>query len=87
MYTEGITEQEHIAADRIVSTNDIEMRHGRKSSSKRFDGYKVHVIENFDTEWITEVEVAMQTFRFIPSLYRRSILRPVAPAGALIGGG
>ncbi len=30
--------------DRIVSTTDSEMRHGRKSSSKRFDGYKASVI-------------------------------------------
>jgi transposase len=31
------------ASDRIVSTTDPEMRHGRKSSSKRFDGYKAFV--------------------------------------------
>jgi hypothetical protein len=30
-------------SDRIVSTTDPEMRHGRKSSSKRFDGYKASV--------------------------------------------
>ncbi len=29
------------ASDRIVSTVDTEMRHGRKSSSQRFDGYKL----------------------------------------------
>jgi len=29
------------AADRIISTVDTEMRHGRKSSSQRFDGYKL----------------------------------------------
>ena len=32
-----------VAADRIVSVGDREMRHGRKSRSKRFDGYKRHV--------------------------------------------
>jgi hypothetical protein len=31
------------ASDRIVSTTDPEMRHGRKSSSKRFNGYKASV--------------------------------------------
>lgn len=29
--------------DRVVSTTDLEMRHGRKSHSKRFDGYKASV--------------------------------------------
>ena len=29
------------ASDRIISTVDPEMRHGRKSSSQRFDGYKL----------------------------------------------
>ena len=46
-----------VAKDRIISTNDTEMRHGRKSSSQRFDGYKVHIVEDLDTELITEVEV------------------------------
>jgi IS5 family transposase len=32
-----------VAPDRIVSAGDPEMRHGRKSRSKRFDGYKRHI--------------------------------------------
>src|SRR5439155_1325314 len=32
-----------VAKDRIVSTTDPEMRHGRKSASRRFDGHKLHV--------------------------------------------
>jgi hypothetical protein len=32
-----------VAHDRLVSVGDPEMRHGRKSKSKRFDGYKRHV--------------------------------------------
>jgi transposase len=46
-----------VAKDRVISTNDTEMRHGRKSASKKFDGYKVHITENRDQEWITNVEV------------------------------
>ena len=46
-----------MAQDRIISTNDTEMRHGRKSSSRRFDGYKAHIIEDIDSELITEVAV------------------------------
>ena len=32
-----------VAADRMPSISDPEMRHGRKSKTKRFDGYKRHV--------------------------------------------
>jgi len=32
-----------VAADRRISVEDPEMRHGRKSKSKRFDGYKEHI--------------------------------------------
>lgn len=32
-----------VARDRIASLGDTEMRHGRKSKSKRFNGYKRHI--------------------------------------------
>jgi len=44
-----------VAPDRVVSTTDPEMRHGRKSSSQRFDGWKVHITEDVKSELITEV--------------------------------
>ena len=34
--------REGVAADRRVSIADPEMRHGRKSKSKRFNGFKRH---------------------------------------------
>ena len=34
---------QQVAADRVLSVTDPEMRHGRKSSSQKFDGYKAHV--------------------------------------------
>jgi hypothetical protein len=46
-----------VATDRVISTVDPEMRHGRKSSSTRFDGYKVHVTEAVESEFITGVSV------------------------------
>jgi transposase len=46
-------------ADRIVSTVDPEMRHGRKSHSQRFDGYKLSAAAtNTPEPLITAVEVA-----------------------------
>jgi Transposase DDE domain/Transposase domain (DUF772) len=46
-------------ADRIVSTVDTEMRHGRKSQHQRFDGYKLSAMAtNAPEPLITAVEVA-----------------------------
>jgi hypothetical protein len=43
---------------RILSVHDREMRHGRKSSSQRFDGFKLHAAAtNSQTPLLTAVEV------------------------------
>ena len=45
--------------DRIISTVDPEMRHGRKSQHQRFDGYKLSAaVTNTSKPLITAVEVA-----------------------------
>src|SRR5258706_727415 len=41
-----------VAAERRVSVQDGEMRHGRKSKSKRFNGYKRHIAADLDTDLI-----------------------------------
>ncbi len=46
-----------VAADRVVSHSDPEMRHGRKSASRRFDGHKLDVIGDEDSEMILGVDV------------------------------
>ena len=38
-----------VAEDRQVSVSDPEMRHGRKSKTKRFNGYKRHILTDLDT--------------------------------------
>jgi hypothetical protein len=38
-----------VAEDRRVSVQDKDMRHGRKSKSKRFNGYKRHIAADLDT--------------------------------------
>jgi hypothetical protein len=40
--------REGVAPDRRVSIEDKEMRHGRKSKSKRFNGYKRHIALDLD---------------------------------------
>lgn len=46
-----------VAKDRTISTVDPEARHGHKSRSRRFDGYKAHMSVDPDSELIDEVVV------------------------------
>ena len=41
--------REGVAEDRRVSVEDPEMRHGRKSKTKRFNGYKRHIATDLDS--------------------------------------
>jgi len=41
-----------VAQDRRVSIEDAEMRHGRKSKTKRFNGFKEHIATDLDSELI-----------------------------------
>ena len=54
---EGVGLKEGVSRDRIVSVPDPEMRHGHKSSSKRFDGHKASVAVDTDSQVITAVDV------------------------------
>jgi hypothetical protein len=46
-----------VARERVVSVEDPEMRHGRKSRSHRFEGYKRHVLRDLDTGLVRAVGV------------------------------
>lgn len=46
-----------VARDRVISTVDPEARHGHKSRSRTFDGYKAHLAVDPDNELITNVTV------------------------------
>jgi len=46
-----------VAPDRLISVQDPEMRHGRKSSSQRFNGHKAQVAVDTDSQLITAVDV------------------------------
>jgi Transposase DDE domain/Transposase domain (DUF772) len=46
-----------VARDRRISIEDGEMRHGRKSRSVLFDGYKRHVLRDLDTGLIPAVGI------------------------------
>jgi hypothetical protein len=46
-----------VAADRVISTVDPEARHGHKTASRGFDGYKGHIAVDPESEIITATEV------------------------------
>jgi hypothetical protein len=45
----GMRIRRGVAEDRRVSIEDAEMRHGRKSKTKRFNGYKRHIAADLDS--------------------------------------
>jgi hypothetical protein len=49
--------REGVAPERRISIEDAEMRHGRKSRSKRFDGYKEHIARDLDVPAIVACAV------------------------------
>ena len=53
----GVQIRQGVAVDRRISIEDSEMRHGRKSRSKRFDGFKEHVALDLDAGAIVACDV------------------------------
>jgi len=46
---------EGTAPDRIISMTDTQMRHGRKSAARRFDGFKANVSTELSSELILDI--------------------------------
>ena len=53
----GMSLKDGVSRDRMMSVHDPEMRHGHKSSSRRFDGHKAAIVVDTDSQLITAVEV------------------------------
>ena len=53
---DGVSLKDGVSRDRMMSVHDPEMRHGHKSSSRRFDGHKAAIVVD-DSQLITAVEV------------------------------
>ena len=49
--------QDGVSRDRMMSVHDPEMRHGHKSSRRRFDGHKAAIVVDTDSQLITAVDV------------------------------
>jgi uncharacterized tellurite resistance protein B-like protein len=54
---EHLAIKDGVAPDRVISHSDPEMRHGRKSASRRFDGHKMDVITDEASELVLGVDV------------------------------
>lgn len=72
-----------VAPDRRVSIQDPQMRHGRKSKSKRFNGYKRHIAADLDGKVILACAV---TSANVPEQHAAEELKEdIARQGADIG--
>lgn len=54
---EDFRENKKPQPNRIISAVDPDARHGAKSKNKKFDGYKAHVTETVENEFITNIDV------------------------------
>ena len=54
---DGVSLKGGVSQDRMMSVHDPEMRHGHKSSRRRFDGHKAAIVVDTDTQLITAVAV------------------------------
>ena len=69
-----------VARDRMPSVHDPEMRHGRKSKAKRFDGHKLQLAVDTESQLITDVAVLAGN-----AADREQALRVVEESEALTG--
>ena len=53
----GVSLKDGVSRDRMMSVHDPEMRHGHKSSSRRFNGHKAAIVVDTDSQLITAVDV------------------------------
>ena len=54
---DGVSLRDGVSKDRMVSVHDPEMRHGHKSSRRRFNGHKAAIVVDTDSQLITAVDV------------------------------
>jgi len=54
---DGTRLKQGVSPDRVVSVHDPEMRHGRKSAKRRFDGHKAAIAVDPESQLITAADV------------------------------
>jgi hypothetical protein len=79
-----------VARDRIIAVHDPDMRHGHKSKTQRFDGYKGSLAVESETKVITDVDVLpanVHDHRNAAQLIDNSATTLQAPIEGIIGDG
>ena len=54
---DGVSIRDGVSKDRVLSVHDPELRHGHKSSRRRFNGHKAAIVVDTDSQLITAVDV------------------------------
>ena len=54
---DGVSIRDGVSKDRMPSVHDSELRHGHKSSRRRFNGHKAAIVVDTDSQLITAVDV------------------------------
>ena len=54
---DGVSVRDGVSKDRMLSVHDPELRHGHKSSRRRFNGHKAAIVVDTDSQLITAVDV------------------------------
>ena len=54
---DGVSLRDGVSKDRMPSAHDPELRHGHKSSRRRFNGHKAAIVVDTDSQLITAVDV------------------------------
>ena len=54
---DGVSLRDGVSKDRMLSVHDPELRHGHKSSHRRFNGHKAAIVVDTDSQLITAADV------------------------------
>ncbi len=57
----GVRIKQGTAPERVISTVDPEARHGHRSRKDRYDGYKLHLLVDADSDLLTAAEATSST--------------------------
>lgn len=80
---EGPVIRQGVAPDRVISTVDTDARHGHRSRRDRYDGYKLHIAVDLDSDLLTAAEATKATTHDSTVLPRLLAAEPVAVAEVL----
>jgi transposase len=80
---DGPVIRQGVAPDRVISTVDPDARHGHRSRRDRYDGYKLHLTVDADSDLLTAAEATSATTHDSVVLPRLLAADPVAVAEVL----